>query len=196
MNKFIYMGVGALVTAVVGVGVYVGLKARKGSNDPVAIKGGDNETLQSSSILSKNEEEASSILEVLYTRLSTFLLFDTTEQEGVTLDHRLDKLMDAKIVRPLVVHGTSIIEDADTLMSIAQLPQQFTKDSAKQTLVYIGSYKPTDSAIIVVQYQDLRYVMYCPSDDRFVINGTPLAGVNTFCYLQILLEHLMDQWNI
>lgn len=201
MNKFIYMGVGALAATIVGVGVFVGLKTRKAlsTTTPIAAVGSENETLQVTSIQETTDEALATQLEKTYQKLSTFLMFGKVgdREEGALLD----KLMDAKLVRPLVVNGSNLIgtatvEEADVLMEIAQTPHHFTSGHEKQTILYIANYEPTDSAVIVIKHHDLHFVMYKPKDNLFVVNGTLLDSTNTFGFLQLLLGILMDQWDI
>lgn len=201
MNKTTYVAVGlGAATVLAGLLFYAKRKLSKtalSNTKPVALTGPANESLQnvSVSVPKHRTEEITSDIEDKYNVLSAFLL--SGDGDRVVGKYSLNKLMDLKEVRTLSVGGeSSIIQDAETLLDIAQCAQQFTcKSDAKTTTVYVAHYQPSDSAVIVIKIDGLHYVMYT-TKERFVVNGPTLVDVDTFGYLKLVLEALFEEWGL
>jgi hypothetical protein len=199
MSKSTYVAVG-VATVLAGIVFYAVRKVKKAKGinpTPIALIGAANETLQnvSVSVPTDRTEEVTNDIQDKYNLLSEFLL--SGDGDKVVGKYSLNKLMDLKKVRTLSVAGeTSIIDDAETLLDIAQCAQQFTcKSDARTTTVYVANYRPSDSAVIVIKIDGLHYVMYT-TKERFVINGPSLADVDTFGYLKLALEALLEEWGM
>jgi hypothetical protein len=157
-------------------------------SQPEPVQGkNDKETLQTSSVQSDPEEISNATYEH-YTRLSGFL------NDSSNL---VKQLLVSKQVRPLNINGNHLIENAEVLMDLNQMPAKFvSKRRSEKLTVYFGYYKPTESTVLLIQDGEANFVLSMPHADRFVANGPVFEDISTFGYLESLLGALVEQWGL
>ena len=184
MNKNIIAGLvaGSVVAATVG-GLYAIRKLSKKHAEPQLRLVSETASLQSV-VVQEDPEQVSTELYEQYKTLAAFVNSEEAKHLRLT-----------KQVRSLHSHGVELVEDAQTLLDITQVPEAYvSKNKHERATIYVTQYAPADTAVIVVKFADFVWTLTMPTNDRFVASGPLFKNCDSFGYLSVLLSALLETW--